>query len=71
MVFEKTKPSTKPSKVAIDTTVGATLEDISTGKVVWALVKRHKFGLVSTWAVVVTVLYALPTLPLMVLDLFR
>lgn len=39
------------------------LSRIGTGSIIWFLAKRHKFGLVVAWAVVMTVLVAVPQLP--------
>lgn len=36
------------------------LGKISTSRIMWHLVKRHKFGLVSAWAVVITISYIFP-----------
>lgn len=36
------------------------LDQIGTGKIVWHLVKRHKFGLVTIWAILMTVSYIFP-----------
>ncbi len=36
------------------------LEKVTTKRIIWHLVKRHKFGLVSIWAVIITVLWAFP-----------
>lgn len=36
------------------------LEQFSTGRIMWHLAKRHKFGLVSSWAFIITVLWAFP-----------
>lgn len=36
------------------------LSKISTGRIVWHLLKRHKFGLVCTWAGLVTITYMFP-----------
>jgi len=36
------------------------LDNISTPKIIWHLVKRHKFGLVLIWAIVMTVSYMFP-----------
>lgn len=38
------------------------IKNVSTGAIIWALVKRHKFALVSTYAVVITLLYLFPML---------
>lgn len=45
------------------------LDRLSTTNIVWYLVKRHKFGLVVTWAVVMTVIFAVPTLPSILVSL--
>ena len=47
------------------------LERVSTSGIVWHLIKRHKFGLVTTWALVVTVFYLLPFLPDMIMSLIK
>lgn len=44
-------------------------ETLGTGTILWLLVKRHKVGLLGTWAVIITVLYIFPPLPDMVLSL--
>lgn len=36
------------------------LKGISTGTILWHLVKRHKFGLVSIWAIFITLTYLFP-----------
>lgn len=36
------------------------LQRISTSKILWHVVKRHKFGLVATWAVIITISYMFP-----------
>lgn len=61
MNYEETP--VKKSKVSGDTLVLKGLEKVSTTKIVWHLVKRHKFGLVLTWAIIVTMLYLVPFLP--------
>lgn len=45
------------------------LESISTKRLIWHVLKRHKFELVSTWAFVVTVVYVFPFLPEMLIGL--
>ena len=47
------------------------LSRISTASIIWFLVKRHKVGLLGTWATVMTVLWALPGLPTFILSLFN
>ena len=41
---------------------------LSTSELVWMLVKRHKFGLVTTYAIVLSVLYITPWLPGLLID---
>lgn len=36
------------------------LGKITTGRILWHLVKRHKFALVSVWAVLITISYIFP-----------
>lgn len=36
------------------------LSRISTSAILWHLVKRHKFGLVLTWAILMTISYIFP-----------
>jgi len=36
------------------------LSQIGTGRILWHLVKRHKFTLVLIWAIVVTISYMFP-----------
>jgi hypothetical protein len=48
----------------------ANLDKIKTGTILWHLVKRHKFVLVTTYAIVLTVLYMLPFLPDVLTNLF-
>lgn len=55
---------------AIKNKIGDNVMDkFSSGHIIWYLAKRHKFGLVATWAVVITVLWAFPPLPDILLSL--
>ena len=36
------------------------LQKISTSQMLWHLIKRHKFGLVSIWAILMTISYMFP-----------
>ena len=36
------------------------LSKVSTGRIFWHLIKRHKFGLVATWAILITITYMFP-----------
>lgn len=68
MTYEKTG-----NKVNKDTAKNGTqymLKDISTSTILWTVVKRHKFGLVVTYAVVLTVLYVFPPAPDLIMSLF-
>lgn len=71
MVFEETPIKKGVSKGAIRNEKNNMLSEIETGAMIWYLVKRHKFGLVSTYAVLVTLVWAVPALPSMVVDLFN
>lgn len=59
-----TTPKKQPKKSTKD------LEKLSTATIIWHVVKRHKFGLVSTWAAIVTTLYLFPTAPAALISLF-
>lgn len=71
MQYEETAVNTKPSKTAINKYKSDQLDKLDTGAIIWHLVKRHKFGLVCTYALVVSVFYFTPFLPDMVLSLVR
>lgn len=47
------------------------MNGIGTGRILWHLVKRHKFGLVTTWAITITVLYLFPFAPDLFMSLFK
>jgi hypothetical protein len=36
------------------------LDKVSTSWILWYLLRRHKFGLVSAWAIVITISWAFP-----------
>lgn len=61
MKYEETP--VKKSKVNPKSLALKELDRVGTPSIFWYLVKRHKFGLVATWAVVVTVFYAVPFIP--------
>lgn len=61
MKYEKTG-----SKINKDTVNGArdyALKNVKTGTLVWHVVKRHKFAIVTTYAIVLTILYVFPPAP--------
>lgn len=66
MTYEKTKekPTSKDKETMFE------LRHISSRKIIWFLVKRHKTGLLTTWAVVMTALWAIPQLPSIITSLF-
>jgi len=53
----------KPSTHAVSKNVDAMLNKVSTGRMLWHLTKRHKFGLVISWAIIITVVQFMPFLP--------
>lgn len=67
MKYEKTaiKP-TDSKKVTLHD-----MERLSTGVILWFVVKRHKVGILGTWAVVITLLYMFPPLPDILLSLVK
>lgn len=68
MVYEKTG-----EKVNKDTAKNAksyALNNVGTGTLLWHLVKRHKFGIVATYAVILTVMYIFPPAPDLIKSIF-
>lgn len=67
MGYEKTpvKPTSKSKELMHD------LKQISTAKIIWFLVKRHKTGLLITGNIVFGALFFVPTLPTMIVSLFN
>lgn len=63
----KTVGSTRAIKNKVENNV---LDKVGTGQIVWHLVKRHKFGLVTTYAIILTSVWMFPPLPDVVLGLF-
>lgn len=45
------------------------MRGLGTWTIIWFLTKRHKFGLVMTWAIVMTALVAVPQLPTIIRSL--
>jgi len=60
MEFETTPFKVGSSKAIKNKVSDNVLDKVSTGRIIWHLVKRHKFGLVATWAIVVTIQWAFP-----------
>lgn len=69
MKYETTKVNTKPSKVAVKKAETRELDRLSTSKLLWHLAVRHKVFLITAWAVWVTIIHYMPTMPGMALDL--
>lgn len=63
MDYLKTPVSNGPSTAAIDKAINTVLDKVSTPRLLWHITKRHKFGLVATWALIVTACYLFPPLP--------
>mgnify|MGYP001020491243 CR=1 FL=1 len=61
MNYEETQ--VKKSKVNGATLALKGLERVSTARILWYLIKRHKFAIVIVWAIVITILYLMPFLP--------
>lgn len=61
MQYEETP--IKKSKVSKKTLALKELDTLNTSSILWFVIKRHKFGLVSTWAILVTLFYLVPFLP--------
>lgn len=47
------------------------MDKLSTSAILWHVVKRHKFGLVVTYAIVLTAVYIFPPLPEIITSLFQ
>lgn len=69
MEYEETKD--KKTKDTLRNVSMSAVKGIETKYILLALMKRHKFGLVSTYAIVLTVILFLPFLPGEIIDLFR
>lgn len=68
--YEKT-PVKNNIKAAAKAERNKMLESQSSSSMVWHLVKRHKFGLVATYAIWMTAIYAVPELPTIISSLLR
>ncbi len=60
MEFVKTPATTGSVKEMIIAGDQNFLSKISTGRIVAHLLQRHKFGLVTAWAVLITITYVFP-----------
>lgn len=68
MKYEETP--VKKSKLNRQQVAKASIDGLSTSTILWTLIKRHKYGLVCTYAVILTVLYLMPFVPDMIFSLF-
>lgn len=60
---------TKKPKVNAKDNALKELARVGTLSILWFVVKRHKLGLISTWAVIMTALVVCPPLPQIILSL--
>lgn len=63
MKYEETPVNGKVSKRVVKKEVQRTLDNFNTSLILWCLVKRHKLGLITTYAITLTIFYFLPFLP--------
>lgn len=71
MSYELTEPKVGNAKAIKSKVTDNVLDKVSTSRIVWHLVKRHKFGIVATWAVLITALWIFPPLPDVLTGLFK
>ena len=71
MTYEQTPISKTPSNLAISKELETMLDKFSSRKLMWRLIRRHKFGLLISYAATITVLYFVPFAPQLVLSLFN
>lgn len=69
--FAETPVDKTVSQTAIKTAKTKQLERFGSWELVWYLVKRHKFGLVATWAILVTIDHFVPFAKDVVLSVFN
>lgn len=60
MSYEATPFKVGSGKAIKNKVTNEALNEISTGQLVWHIIKRHKFGLVMTWAIIITISYIFP-----------
>ncbi len=70
MRYEKT-PIKHNAKDIIKKQERLTLEQFSTSRLLWTVVKRHKFAIVATWAIIITVVNLFPPLPDLALSIVK
>lgn len=67
--MEYIETGTKKTKVTAKESALKELARVGTLSILWYIAKRHKFGLIATWAVVATMLVLCPPLPQIILGL--
>lgn len=69
MTYEETPVSKKIDGKAVNkNSRNLLLSKVSTGAMIWFIIKRHKFGIAVTWAVFITICYMMPFVPDMILS---
>lgn len=67
MQYEET--GTQKTKLNVKQNAIKELARLGTLSILWFLVKRHKVGILATWAVIATMLVLCPPLPSIILSL--
>jgi hypothetical protein len=60
MSYELTEPKVGNAKAIKQKATNEMLNKVSTSRILWHIVKRHKFGLVVTWGIIMTINYMFP-----------
>jgi hypothetical protein len=63
MTFEKTPISREVSKTAVDKALDELFNVAPSRKIIWRMIKRHRFGLMTSYAVVISIVVFVPFLP--------
>ncbi len=71
MSYETTPFKVGSSKAIKNNINDKALSQINTWSLIWHIVKRHKFGLVSVYAIIITALWIFPPLPDVIASLLR
>jgi hypothetical protein len=72
LTYEATPFKVGSSHKEIKNKVGdGVLENINTSRLVWCIVKRHKFGIVSVYAIGLTAVWLFPPLPHIIVAFFN
>lgn len=71
MTYEETPVKNGNAKDIKKQATRRQLDQAGSWTIIWTLIKRHKFGLVLTWAIAVTILYLFPFAPDLLLTFFK